>query len=64
VNHWVNSAIDLPSKSNAQEVNAFDVLYGRISGCRDEMGQTPTMVAVDFYEEGDLFAAVDALNGF
>ncbi len=64
VNHWVNSVIDLPSKDNAQEVNAFDVLYGRISGCRDETGQMPTMVAVDFYEEGDLFAAVDALNGF
>ena len=64
VNHWVNSAIDLPSQSNAQEVNAFDILYGRISGCRDEQGQMPTMVAVDFYEEGDLFAAVDALNGF
>ena len=63
VNHWVNSAIDLPSQDNAAEVNQFEVLYGRASQCRDESGQMPTMVAVDFYEEGDLFAAVDALNG-
>jgi len=63
VNHWVNSAIDLPSQDNAEEVNAFDVLFGRIDQCRAESGQMPTMVAVDFYEEGDLFAAVDALNG-
>ena len=26
-------------------------------------GQLPNLVAVDFYERGDVFAVVDALNG-
>ena len=30
----------------------------------DEAGQLPNFIAVDFYEQGDLFAVVDALNGF
>ncbi len=63
VNHWV-SEFDLPTQSGAAQVNAFDVLYGRIDLCREESGRMPTLVAVDFFEEGDLFAAVDALNGF
>ncbi|HFE45607.1 MAG TPA: hypothetical protein ENJ18_08940 [Nannocystis exedens] len=63
VNHWL-SASGLPTESGAVEVNAFDVLYGRIDLCREKSGRMPTLVAVDFFEQGDLFAAVDALNGF
>ena len=64
VNHWVSDALGLPTQSGAAEVNAYDVLFARASQCRDEGGQMPTLVAVDFYEQGDLFAVVDALNGF
>ncbi|MEZ4383124.1 MAG: hypothetical protein R3A79_17485 [Nannocystaceae bacterium] len=63
VNHWVSDGFGLPTQSGAAEVNAYDVLYARASQCRDEGGQMPTLVAVDFYEQGDLFAVVDALNG-
>lgn len=63
VNHWVNSAIDLPSEANATEVNAFAVLHARAAECMLSAGDLPNFVAVDYYEQGDLFAVVDALNG-
>jgi len=63
VNHWVNSIIDTPSKMDAANSNSFAVLHGRLEQCRTEGGQIPNFVAVDFYEEGDLFEAVAALNG-
>lgn len=63
VNHWVNTPIDTPSEDGAKEVNAFDVLYGRATQCQREAGQLPNFLAVDFYDHGDLFAAVRALNG-
>lgn len=63
VNHWVSSVIDTPSQADAKIVNVFDVLYGRASQCQKETGQLPNFVAVDFYDRGDLFAAVRALNG-
>lgn len=63
LNHWVNSEIDLPSEEDAAIVNAFEVLHGRAVQCMQEAGDLPNFVAVDFYEQGDLFAVVDALNG-
>lgn len=63
INHWISSVIDTPSEPDAELVNVYDVLYARASGCRDETGQLPNFVAVDFYDHGDLFAVVDALNG-
>lgn len=63
VNHWVSSVLDTPSQADAKIVNVFDVLYGRASQCQKETGQLPNFVAVDFYDRGDLFAAVRALNG-
>jgi hypothetical protein len=63
VNHWVNSALDLPSEPDAAKVNAFAVLHARAVECMQVAGDLPNFVAVDFYEQGDLFAVVDALNG-
>jgi len=62
VNHWLGDALGLPSKSGAMQVNAYEVLYGRVRGCWDETGDVPNFVAVDFYEYGDLLQVVDALN--
>ena len=64
VNHWVNDAFGLPSESNAAIVNATDVLRARAEECRDLWTHAPNFLVVDFYEQGDLFAVVDALNGF
>ncbi len=63
INHWISSVIDTPSEMDAKLVNVFDVLYGRASQCQKEVGQLPNFLAVDFYDRGDLIAAVRALNG-
>ncbi|MGY4642321.1 hypothetical protein [Cellulomonas sp. URHB0016] len=61
VNHWLSSTAT--RRSDAEEVNAEDVLWPRVERCRAERGQMPSFVAVDFYDRGDLFAVVDRLNG-
>lgn len=58
VNHWVSTEANLPDAGRAAEANALDVLLARIEACP----RRPTFLAVDFYEQGDLFAAVNALN--
>lgn len=63
VNHWVNDGLGLPSQANAAIVNALDVLQPRAEECRDRWAHPTNFLAVDFYEQGDLFAVVDALNG-
>lgn len=63
MNHWVNTAANLPSEDNAMVVNLSDVLLARARQCEEEAGQRPNFVAVDFYEHGDLFEVVDELNG-
>jgi uncharacterized membrane protein HdeD (DUF308 family) len=62
LNHWIETA-PAPRPSNAEIVNAYDVLYGRANACRRERGMMPTLVAVDFYRTGDLFRVVRTLNG-
>jgi hypothetical protein len=61
LNHWVN-ALGLPSETNARAVNGFENVYRRASRCARDTTHVPNYVAVDFYEHGDLFAAVDQLN--
>jgi hypothetical protein len=63
VNHWVNDALGLPSERNAAIVNATDVLRARAEECWAEWNHPPNFLVVDFYEQGDLFAVVAALNG-
>lgn len=63
VNHWVNNELDLPSEMNAKAVNTFEVLHARALECMQASGDLPNFIAVDFYEQGDLLAVVDALNG-
>lgn len=62
VNHWVDTS-PAPRPANADEVNARGFLSRRLRRCRRERGMLPNVVAVDFYRRGDVFAAVDALNG-
>jgi hypothetical protein len=61
LNHWLfgfNSQI-----TDAQLVNTREVLLARAEQCREERGQIPNFVAVNFVTIGDLFEVVDALNG-
>ncbi len=61
LNHWLSGFSSLVS--NAQQVNTRDVLLTRAEACRDERGQIPNFVAVNFVVIGDVFAVVDELNG-
>jgi hypothetical protein len=61
LNHWISRFP--PSPRDAETPNSFDVLYGRARQCEAERGRLPNMLAVNFYETGDLFDVVDALNG-
>ena len=57
-NHWVTPA----SLSASRVANTTAVLGERAQRCHDERGLLPNLVAVDFYERGDLFGVVDTLN--
>jgi len=61
VNHWLASFTTLIS--SAEEVNAYDVLKPRIDECEIERGRIPSMIAVNWYDRGDLFRVVNELNG-
>jgi hypothetical protein len=60
LNHWVEK---LPrSPDLGAEVNAYDFLLERARQCRRKRGLVPNLVAVDFYDEGDVFEAARKLN--
>ena len=61
VNHWINTD-PVPRPGNAAVVNAYDALLGRARECQRIRGRRVNLLAVDFYERGDLFGVVDSLN--
>jgi len=63
MNHWVTTPpTSLPSI--AARVNAHDFLMERVEVFRKERGRTPNIIAVDFYQTGDLIEVVRELNGY
>jgi len=63
MNHWVTTPpTSLPSM--AARVNARAFLLERVGTFRRERGRTPNIIAVDFYQTGDLVEVVRELNGF
>ncbi|MCI0617803.1 hypothetical protein L0244_32930, partial [bacterium] len=62
INHWIETA-PAPKPSNAEIVNAYDVLLKRAQQCQRERHMLPNLLAVDFYMTGDLLKVVEALNG-
>jgi hypothetical protein len=61
LNHWVEK---LPrSPSTASEVNSIDFLGRRARQCERRRGLLPNIVAVDYYDKGDVVAASTVLNG-
>ena len=56
-NHWVTPAEPV----TARRVNT-SILRERIAECTAERGRSPTLVAVDFAEQGDLLGIVERLN--
>lgn len=60
VNHWISTELDLPDEGSAAAANAADVLGARLTDCTAQWQHPVNLLAVDFYEQGDLFAAVQA----
>jgi hypothetical protein len=62
INHWIDTT-PTPRPSNAAIVNAYPFLLARAEQCAKERGHLPNILAVDFYQTGDLLAVVNKLNG-
>jgi len=62
INNWIETT-PAPRPSNAQIVNGYAALLARARECRQERGHLPNILAVDFYDVGDLFRVVRTLNG-
>jgi hypothetical protein len=59
-NHWVEK---LPrSPDLGEQVNSYDFLLDRARECKQRRGLLPNLIAVDFYDEGDVFEASRKLN--
>lgn len=61
LNHWLSNY--LSRVSDSADVNSEGLLGARARECQRARGHIPNFVAVNFYDEGDLFAVVDRLNG-
>ena len=62
INYWLTN--DYRSLvTDARAINSYDVLSPFVARCRQERGMLPNYIAVNFYNEGDLFRVVDELNG-
>ena len=62
LNNWVDTS-PFPQPRNAAAVNAFETLLRRARACQRIRRRLPNLVAVDFYEEGDVLGVVRVLNG-
>jgi hypothetical protein len=62
INNWIDTD-PTPKPSNAEIVNARPFLVDRARRCERQRGLFPNVLNVDFYKQGDLFGAVDDLNG-
>ncbi|MDX1650245.1 MAG: hypothetical protein R3263_10360, partial [Myxococcota bacterium] len=61
INHWIETT-PTPLPSHAEVVNDREVLGARVRRCAQERGRLPNLVAVDFYDRGDLLGVVAELN--
>ena len=61
VNYWLSGFQSLVS--NARNINAYDKLWPYLQRCEEERHHLPNFVAVNYYNEGNVFRAVDELNG-
>ena len=53
----------ISSESASNTTNQVPVIVERADNCTEQWGRIPNFVAVDFWEQGDIVLAVEALNG-
>jgi uncharacterized membrane protein len=61
LNHWIEKMPRSPK--TAGQVNSFEFLGRRAKLCQRQRDMLPNWIAVDFWEEGDLFEVANELNG-
>ncbi len=61
LNHWIEKVPRSPD--TAAKVNAFEFLKRGARECERRRGLTPNIVAVDYYDQGDLEEVTRVLNG-
>jgi hypothetical protein len=61
VNHWLSAPA--ATEDGSREANDAAVLGARARRCELERARRVNVLAVDFYDLGDLFLVVDELNG-
>ena len=61
LNNWVDTS-PLPQVAFARLVNDYDTLLRRARACQRARDRLPNLIAVDFYEEGDVLGVVQTLN--
>jgi hypothetical protein len=62
INHWLETT-PAPRPTNAEIVNAYDFLLGRARACQKARKHVPNVIAVDFYDIGDVVRVARTLNG-
>jgi hypothetical protein len=60
MNHWIDRFP--PPLSENRRIDDRDTLLRRVRSCRLRRGVVPNLIAVDFYEHGDVIAAARELN--
>jgi hypothetical protein len=60
LNHWLTQ--NLPAPRDGETLNGREYIVDRVLECAGERGQPVNFIAVNFYEVGDLLAAVEELN--
>jgi hypothetical protein len=61
INHWIETT-PAPQPTNAEIVNAYDILLRRASECQRVRKHLPNVIAVDFYDIGDVVGVARTLN--
>ncbi|MGK2955367.1 MAG: hypothetical protein ACSLFI_06840 [Solirubrobacterales bacterium] len=62
MNHWITTGVT-PQAARAAIVNTRQAVVARARACEARRGKLPSIVAVDFFGQGDLIGAVKELNG-
>jgi len=62
LNNWLTSAFGLPDPVRARDVNDYDALLERALLCWEEIGDRPTFIAVDYWEDGEVTNVTITLN--
>lgn len=60
MNHWIDRFP--PPRSENQAVGTRQSLLRRVRSCEAQLGRTPNLIAVDFYERSDVVATSRELN--